>query len=519
MKHKKDKVDKDLLPESSPVRRRPSRSISALPLTLLGCAGAVLFGALVYANETRGMDPPESQEDQRVTSARDVARQLTEGYGGGTIRSAAAGRATETAQGSAVTPKEDESMGAKGGGVFLVASDDLDKPGQAWESNRVDAAPPVAPGSENGGQAAAATSSAGPPPGWHGSDVPRLERPGAMGGGSMQAAAAVNPTDALRQEMAEVRKQMFLRALQADLAVPLKTRGLEQSARGAGGGMNAKLAEVDRELARLDQDAASGDSYLDKLQALQQSGLLPQQAAEQTGATPKRPRNRHNLEQFDGPKDRWHSDARVEDPQPFQLRAGRRIAIVLKDHINSDLPGPIHAEVTRDVLDTVTGEVLIPQGTVALGTYAADIAFGQERLFGVWQRLTFPDDKVIDLGAMPTSDGAGRAGMGGNVNTHFWRVFGGALLMSAIGTGTAVSTDQFAQENKVTVGGTMAQQLGVQLGQLSEEMIRRNMEIAPTIEVEPGTILAIEVQKDLTFPGPYGAFDYLSADDERFVAH
>jgi type IV secretion system protein VirB10 len=54
----------------------------------------------------------------------------------------------------------------------------------------------------------------------------------------------------------------------------------------------------------------------------------------------------------------------------------------------------------------------------------------------------------------------------------------------------------------------MSQALGQQFGQLTEEMIRKQMNVAPTIEIRPGYRFNVQVTKDLTFNGPYRPFDY-----------
>jgi type IV secretion system protein TrbI len=50
-------------------------------------------------------------------------------------------------------------------------------------------------------------------------------------------------------------------------------------------------------------------------------------------------------------------------------------------------------------------------------------------------------------------------------------------------------------------------------------MIRKQMNVAPTIEIRPGYRFNVQVTKDLTFNGPYRAFDYrrsISAGPETF---
>jgi len=45
--------------------------------------------------------------------------------------------------------------------------------------------------------------------------------------------------------------------------------------------------------------------------------------------------------------------------------------------------------------------------------------------------------------------------------------------------------------------------VGQELGQTSAELIRRGMNISPTIEIRPGYAFNVMVTQDLVFPGPY----------------
>jgi type IV secretion system protein TrbI len=50
------------------------------------------------------------------------------------------------------------------------------------------------------------------------------------------------------------------------------------------------------------------------------------------------------------------------------------------------------------------------------------------------KRIIFPNGESIDLQGMPGMDRQGYAGFNGNVNNHYLRLFGSAILMSIIGT-------------------------------------------------------------------------------------
>jgi type IV secretion system protein VirB10 len=59
-----------------------------------------------------------------------------------------------------------------------------------------------------------------------------------------------------------------------------------------------------------------------------------------------------------------------------------------------------------------------------------------------------------------------------------------------------------------TASSAMSEALGQQLGQVTAQLISRNLNIAPTLEIRPGYRFNVVVIKDLTFARPYAAFDY-----------
>lgn len=209
--------------------------------------------------------------------------------------------------------------------------------------------------------------------------------------------------------------------------------------------------------------------------------------------------------------DRWRLDSRPEPPRtPYELRAGFVVPAMLISGINSDLPGQIMAQVAQDVFDTATGRyMLIPQGSRLVGTYSNEVAYGQSRVLIAWQRIVFPDGKAMDIGAMPGSDEAGYAGFADQVNHHFMRVFGSAVLMSAVVAGVSMS-----QNNTQSIYGrqrasdALSESLGQQIGMVTAQMIAKNLNIAPTIEIRPGYRFNVIVTKDMTFSKPYQSFDY-----------
>ena len=54
----------------------------------------------------------------------------------------------------------------------------------------------------------------------------------------------------------------------------------------------------------------------------------------------------------------------------------------------------------------------------------------------------------------------------------------------------------------------MSEALGQQLGQVTAQMIGKNLSISPTLEIRPGYRFNVIVTKDMTFSKPYRSFDY-----------
>ena len=128
-----------------------------------------------------------------------------------------------------------------------------------------------------------------------------------------------------------------------------------------------------------------------------------------------------------------------------------------------------------------------------------------------WQRIIFPDGKTLDIGSMPGADAAGFSGYKDRVNNHFWRVFGSAFLMSGIVAGVNLSQDNDdsgSLSDRQRASDAMSEALGQQLGQAMSQMIMKNLNIAPTLEIRPGYRFNVIATKDLSFGGSYVAFDY-----------
>ena len=190
---------------------------------------------------------------------------------------------------------------------------------------------------------------------------------------------------------------------------------------------------------------------------------------------------------------------------PYTLRAGSVVPGVLLTGISSDLPGDIVGQVSRNVYDSRTQRILlIPKGSRLVGTYDNQIASGQNRLLVAWTRLILPDGESMRLPGLALKDPQGQTGARGDVDNHWRRVFGNALLLSAIGAGVQLSQPQQASiYAPPSAGQVAAGALGQELSNVALEIIRRGMDVQPTISIRQGQSFNVFLNGDLVFPGPY----------------
>lgn len=129
---------------------------------------------------------------------------------------------------------------------------------------------------------------------------------------------------------------------------------------------------------------------------------------------------------------------------PYTVRAGTLIPGLLLTGVNSDLPGEVLGQTSRDVFDSRTEHVLlIPKGSRLIGTYD-NRSVGTGRLVVSWVRLILPDGRGLTLPKVAATDERGQAGLHDEVDHHFGRVYGAAVLTSVLTAGVQLSQPQQA---------------------------------------------------------------------------
>ena len=177
---------------------------------------------------------------------------------------------------------------------------------------------------------------------------------------------------------------------------------------------------------------------------------------------------------------------------------GTMIQAVLETAIDSTLEGPIRGVVTTDVVSYDGSRILIPRGSKLIGSYSADVDTGQNRLLVAWERIIMPDNQSVQISSFG-GDALGRSGTTGKVNSHFFKRFGAAALISTISAIPSLLEDEDS-DGGVTIstgGSDAATGVSDALGGATDAAIGKYISIPPTITVAQGTRVTVMVDRDL----------------------
>lgn len=209
------------------------------------------------------------------------------------------------------------------------------------------------------------------------------------------------------------------------------------------------------------------------------------------------------------PHEAWLKSQQQADPvylphtrtpplSPYEIKAGTIVPGTLITGINSELPGQIIGQVRENVYDTKTGRfILIPQASRLIGHYSSTVIPGQERVLVVWNRIIYPDGSSVSLQGMSGSDQEGYSGFKDQVDNHYLRTFGNAIFLSLFSAGVQISQPKQNDDKDPSLRQVAAGSLGRQLGELGIEFARRGMNIAPTLEIQPGFKFNVIITKDI----------------------
>lgn len=186
-----------------------------------------------------------------------------------------------------------------------------------------------------------------------------------------------------------------------------------------------------------------------------------------------------------------------KNASPLVVQQGTFIPAILLSAINTDLPGPILAQVTQNIFNTSTGKhLLIPQGTKIIGEYNSSVSNGQQRAQVVWTRLMFPNGSSLDLGRMPSVDETGTSGHTGSVNHHYDKLALGVLATSLLSSSVGILSGS-PNPGMASPQQMIGQSVGREIARMGTKMAEKTLDIPPTLSLKSGARINVFVMSDL----------------------
>ncbi|EBW7114475.1 conjugal transfer protein TraF [Salmonella enterica subsp. enterica serovar Telelkebir] len=168
--------------------------------------------------------------------------------------------------------------------------------------------------------------------------------------------------------------------------------------------------------------------------------------------------------------------------------------------MDTTVPGMVSCRVSQDVYSADGLVKLIDKGAWVDGQINGGIKDGQARVFVLWERVRNPDNTIVNLDS-PGANSLGSSGIPGQVDTHFWERFRGAIFISVLSDSMTALVNQ-SQNNNIEYNNTENSSQ-----ELATEALRAYISIPPTLYDQQGDAITIYVARDLDFSGVYALAD------------
>ena len=191
------------------------------------------------------------------------------------------------------------------------------------------------------------------------------------------------------------------------------------------------------------------------------------------------------------------SSLNTAEGKNYVIFEGTILETVLLNRLDGQFIGPVECLVTTDIYSHDRQHLLIPSGTKVLGEAKRVDTFGQTRLAVAFHRLIMRDGYSVSLDQFNGMNQIGDTGLRDQVNNHYLKIFGASLAVGAIG-GIA----EAGSGGVLTQSGTQSIQQGVgeSLGQTSERILDKFLNVLPTVTIREGHRVKIYLSGDLSVP-------------------
>lgn len=195
---------------------------------------------------------------------------------------------------------------------------------------------------------------------------------------------------------------------------------------------------------------------------------------------------------------RSNGNARRITNRHFLIPAGTALSCTLKTRIVTSYPGVTLCQLNTDIYSADGKVLLVRKGAQLLGDQQRALLQGAARIFINWTTIS-DGDVDIRIDALGT-DSLGASGVPGWVDSHFWKRFGGAIMLSFIddALGTMKNLASKANNSNFSYDSTADS-----TQQMSEIALQNSINIPDTGYVNQGTVISVIVPRNVDFSGVY----------------
>ena len=189
----------------------------------------------------------------------------------------------------------------------------------------------------------------------------------------------------------------------------------------------------------------------------------------------------------------------VSNTREYGLQPGTWLPCQVEPDMNSEVEGYFTAKVNQNVYDSATHtRLLVPQGSTILGhDQSSQLVYGNERMDTISLKLIPSGGKSVDLGTAPVTDEKGVAGLTGDVDQHYWRLFGAVFIGGALKGGMQAMQTAMIQG---AGAGQVASGIATYGHQATSRVVGRALDTRPTIKVHAGQLCHVLLTKELKLP-------------------
>jgi type IV secretion system protein VirB10 len=183
----------------------------------------------------------------------------------------------------------------------------------------------------------------------------------------------------------------------------------------------------------------------------------------------------------------------------FKLMPGL-MPCIMDTAINSTFEGPIQCHVPFDIRPH--GVTLLGRNSIVHGWYHNQIQTGQSRVFVQADWVHDPATGCfIKFRNAPVADSIGEAGVDGSVDPHNWQRFGAAMLLTLGQMGESLGQAALSKGGNTYLSFNGNGGGGVD--QIATAILRKQIDIPPTITVNQGTAIGVFNTEVLDFSPCY----------------